>query len=631
MAISAGKARPAALLVFACVPLLVALVFGQEQANVQTKTVEQSEENKACLSCHDPKAEVGPAMHLEALAASPHRELDCTNCHSLFKADESHSEEARKSTPACADCHSEEADLWASSVHARPDKRPGDHPTCVRCHSYSDPHGIVPLVNLPKRDRIENCGTCHRSEEPMGRYGPSLDAVHSYELSFHGKAFLKFGELHTAVCTDCHGYHDVKHSTDPTSRTFRANLPKTCGQANCHPGAQMNFAASGANHMYLTINQKPILAGLEMFFKVLTFTVITLLSTGIILDLRRAIAAKEPPPTGRPVAILISLGFLTLVVAIVLGALGQASGLLATIVAFALAGLALYSHLQRRKKTHVEVEGRKFVRMDKSQRIQHGILVVSFSLLIITGLPIRFPENDLLTAFYNALGGMPVLRVVHRVAGVVLIISWLYHILDLMVRWKRNGFKASAMTMMPRKKDLEDVAGTIRYHLGISPEPPKYERYNFREKFEYLAVGWGTPIMIVTGLILWYPVYFSQFFPDTGIPIAYIAHSYEPVLSLLTIVTWHLYNTHFNPHHFPMNPVWLKGTLTEEEMRAEHPLELERILAAEGPQSQGTAMVEPEPPGTPPEAEQEADQKGGNDVEQGSKEPPTETPEPDLS
>ncbi len=88
-------------------------------------------------------------------------------------------------------------------------------------------------------------------------------------------------------------------------------------------------------------------------------------------------------------------------------------------------------------------------------------------------------------------------------------------------------------------------------------------------------------IMAGSGLILWFPVQVSKFLPGIIIQIAYVAHSDEAMLALLAIIIWHFYNVHFNPRIWPANKVWFQGTLTEEEMEHEHPLELEEIKAKE--------------------------------------------------
>ena len=57
------------------------------------------------------------------------------------------------------------------------------------------------------------------------------------------------------------------------------------------------------------------------------------------------------------------------------------------------------------------------------------------------------------------------------------------------------------------------------------------------------------------------------------------------MLATLAIIVWHFYFVIFNPEVYPMNLSWLTGMMSEEEMEAEHPLELERLKKEEGKRS----------------------------------------------
>jgi cytochrome b subunit of formate dehydrogenase len=222
---------------------------------------------------------------------------------------------------------------------------------------------------------------------------------------------------------------------------------------------------------------------------------------------------------------------------------------------------------------------RHFLRFSLFQRLQHIALFVSFILLSLTGLPLRFPEVGWLGAVYGIFGGLQAARLVHRVSAVVMIVVGLVHVgylLALLVRHRGRVF--DAWPMIPNGKDACDWWHTTRYYLGLSPELPPYDRFSFREKFDYFAVFWGLPVMMFSGLVLWFPVWFGNRLPDLAIGIAYIMHSDEAILAIAAIVVWHFYNVHYNPAKFPMNRVWLTGTLSEEEIRKEHPLEYERLL-----------------------------------------------------
>jgi cytochrome b subunit of formate dehydrogenase len=222
---------------------------------------------------------------------------------------------------------------------------------------------------------------------------------------------------------------------------------------------------------------------------------------------------------------------------------------------------------------------RHFLRFSLFQRLQHMALFVSFLLLTITGLPLRFPEVGWLGTVYRLVGGLQTARLIHRVSAVVMILVGLVHLgylLALLVRHRGRVFEA--WPMIPNAKDASDWWQTSRYYFGLRPDLPPYDRFSFREKFDYFAVFWGLPVMMFSGLVLWFPVWFGNLLPDLAIGIAYIAHSDEAILAIAAIVVWHFYNVHYNPAKFPMNKVWWTGTLSEEEIRKEHPLEYERLV-----------------------------------------------------
>jgi formate dehydrogenase subunit gamma len=222
---------------------------------------------------------------------------------------------------------------------------------------------------------------------------------------------------------------------------------------------------------------------------------------------------------------------------------------------------------------------RSFERLSFNQRLQHWLMIGSFSLLAITGLPMRFPDVAWLGAVYSVIGGIGVARVVHRIAAVVMIIDGIIHLVYILRLLPKHGYKLrEAWPMIPNMKDARDWWETSKYYFGLQKELPRYDRFNFREKFDYFAVFWGLPVMMISGLVLWFPVFFGNMLPDLTIGMAYIAHSDEALLAISAIVVWHFYNVHYNPDKFPMSRVWLDGKISESEIRHEHPLEYERIM-----------------------------------------------------
>ncbi|MBP7998823.1 MAG: cytochrome b/b6 domain-containing protein [Chloroflexi bacterium] len=209
-------------------------------------------------------------------------------------------------------------------------------------------------------------------------------------------------------------------------------------------------------------------------------------------------------------------------------------------------------------------------------RIEHFILMTSFTILGITGLAQKYAAIAVGEWMINVMGGIEQTRLIHRVAAVILVFGSVYHLLTSAYRF---FVKHEWMQMIPDKKDLQDMLDTIRYNLGWSESHPKMRKFNFGEKFEYWAVIWGTLVMAITGFIMWNPIAFSSVFPGQLIPAAKAAHGGEALLAVLAIILWHMYNVHIK--HF--NPSMFTGNLPRHQMEEEHALELERLEAGERP------------------------------------------------
>jgi cytochrome b subunit of formate dehydrogenase len=113
---------------------------------------------------------------------------------------------------------------------------------------------------------------------------------------------------------------------------------------------------------------------------------------------------------------------------------------------------------------------------------------------------------------------------------------------------------------LPRHSDLHVLAATLNYGLGRAPAMPKrLTRFTYAEKIEYWAVIWGTVIMAVTGLVLWFPVIATQILPRWTIDVALTIHYYEAILACLAILVWHFYHVFFDPAIYPINWAFWDG------------------------------------------------------------------------
>ena len=237
-----------------------------------------------------------------------------------------------------------------------------------------------------------------------------------------------------------------------------------------------------------------------------------------------------------------------------------------------------------------------FLRMNLAERIQHFLLIATFYILIITGLPVFFYDIKFLKPLFSLEQSFYIRGIIHRIAAVVMILNLVWHIhYTVFTKRGRDNFKE----MIPKFKDFRDAFEIFWHHLGLTrflyrkgifknffakrpywlfENSPQFGRYNFIEKFEYGAVGWGSFVMIVSGFFMWNVELSLSLFPLWVHDIFVIAHGYEALLGLLAVIIWHMYNVHFNPDAFPMSKIWLNGKITGKELRMLHPLEYQKIL-----------------------------------------------------
>jgi cytochrome b subunit of formate dehydrogenase len=244
------------------------------------------------------------------------------------------------------------------------------------------------------------------------------------------------------------------------------------------------------------------------------------------------------------------------------------------------------------ERRHVLQEPEWIIRFGLSQRVQHAVLLAGFVVLVITGLPQKYTDWPLATWTINQLGGIDNARFIHRSAAVALVLASIYHILEIGF-WALRG--RLRPTMVPNLKDVVDAMTTLRYSLGLAPAPPKFDRYEYRQKFEYWGVVFGTVVIICTGLILWFPIAFTKLFPGEMVAAAREAHGGEATLALLTIVVWHLYSVLLSPGQFPGDFSIFTGRISKERMEEEHPLEYARLQGKGGKRESEPAAAGPPP------------------------------------
>lgn len=204
-------------------------------------------------------------------------------------------------------------------------------------------------------------------------------------------------------------------------------------------------------------------------------------------------------------------------------------------------------------------------------RLQHGILLSSVALAVVTGLPMKYPDPWLSRAIVALLGGVEMRALLHHIAGWVMMLLGLFHLVYYTVADRKTPLLKKAIMLGP--KDISDFVHHQRYNLGKAPDLPKMGRYTWFEKFDYVGVLWGIGVMGVTGMLMLYMDIALKVMPLSWLQVLWAAHSEEAMLATLFLFVIHMYNTHFSPERFPMSLAWLTGTISREDQQKYHPLE----------------------------------------------------------
>jgi cytochrome b subunit of formate dehydrogenase len=219
------------------------------------------------------------------------------------------------------------------------------------------------------------------------------------------------------------------------------------------------------------------------------------------------------------------------------------------------------------------------VRFSRGQRLEHLAVMVLFLALVLTGFPQKFPQAPWAQALVDSMGGLSSARYLHRAAGLAFAVLAMGHLLNASLRLM---LRRQALTLVPGRKDFRDVVDNLRYYLGAAEAPPLFDRFDYREKFEYWGMAMGAVVMTFTGLVLYFPLRITQLLPGEVIPVAKVTHSNEGLLAFLVVIVWHIYNVHLAPEVFPFNTAIFTGRITVEQLRHHHPLEHARLFGAAG-------------------------------------------------
>lgn len=441
----------------------------------------------------------------------------CTDCHGTHHLQAAgiatSSINKQNLATTCGQCHQQVAAQYNNSVHAHALAHGiSDSPSCTNCHNE---HLIFPVNDPRSAVNHENQAsrTCARCHED-----PAMAARYGLPrdvVQSYRDSYhgwaIRRGGKTVAVCVDCHNSHEIGAKADPTSSIHHANVVLTC--ARCHPNANATFAASYTH----------------------------------------ASAHSQ-----RGIPDLIRQCYLWLI-ALVLG------------------GMILHNQviiMLHRVKEHFRHHQRQpaVLRMNSNEIVQHLILALTFTILGITGFALRFPEVWWVRVLTYLGMSEPIRAEIHRFNAGTMLLASLYH-LGYLLLTARGRMQFCAM--LPRWSDLSEARANLAYYLGWRQERVVFARYDYTQKLEYWALIWGTLVMSVTGLVLWFPALATNHLPAWAIRVSEMIHFYEAILAVGAIIIWHLFFVIFLPRTYPMSWIWITGRMEREEWLHHHGREAE--------------------------------------------------------
>ncbi len=508
-----------------------------------------------CNFCHSAERHAkddlahGELMLIDAEGA----ETNCTQCHIYhWNVPGRDSATLKIERTDCVNCHGLENREYRKSTHGIAHAQGVvEAPYCTDCHGERDVSKIED--QFTPTGIIELCSRCHADRDTMLKFQINPYVVAGYKDTYHGKLFETGTDLQFAVCTNCHGSHSVLGHDDPESSVHRSHIVETCKA--CHPRATDRFVS------YLVHPQRPSTEEL---------------AAGAARGRQEAAAnglAPQPPDVpgaAQPNGSWSLLNNLALK--------GMTLLLVGVLTVF---GLHTLLWFQRGIRRRYRPRGRHFRRFTGFQRFLHVLVNISFLVLAFTGLPQSYAHTDLAKWLFRNVMSLPAAQQLHYLAAAVMGLYFGLHLITLAVGFKRRGWRAmltGADTMWFRKKDLTDLIAHVKWFLGKG-EQPRFDRWTYWEKFDYMAVFWGVFIIGFSGLIRWKEEFFGGLLGGGVISLADTIHKEEALLATAFIFIVHFFNTHLRAEKFPMDVSIYTGRISEEEFRKERPVQWQRAQA----------------------------------------------------
>lgn len=210
--------------------------------------------------------------------------------------------------------------------------------------------------------------------------------------------------------------------------------------------------------------------------------------------------------------------------------------------------------------------------------IQHFLIFLTFIVLAATGLPLHFSDLWWSSYITSLFGGTDAARLIHRIAAITMVLTSIYHLGTViggsLYKILKKQFDIKR-TQIPIKKDLDDLVHDIKYFLGREQYRPKMGKFMYKQKLHYLAILWGSFVLIAAGSTLLYPETMAKLWPNPAFfqDLARLMHADEAIMALTVVVFWHWSNVHLVPGRFPLQWSFITGKITREHQIEEHFLE----------------------------------------------------------
>ena len=396
------------------------------------------------------------------------------------------------------------------------------------------------MVAFRKEFHTETCQKCHADREMMGRNNVFLIATQTYYQSYHGKVESLGYPTLVAGCADCHGFHNILPPDNPKSLISDARLVETCGK--CHTRANGNFVQWVAHASHHDPKRNPVFYWTFVLMTALLVWVFGIFWLHSVLWWRKAFWERREL---------------------------RAKGIFFP------------------QEVKLEEAGHIYRRFSAFDIFLHFTMMITFIGLVLTGLPLKFSQAPWAAGLMHFLGGARAAGLIHRTCAAITFgyfgaafISIIYFLFFKKLRGNPNPLRRlfGPDSLCPRWKDILDIIGMIQWFFNRGPKP-KFDRWTYWEKFDFLAVFWGMFAIGLSGLMLWLPEWFTLLLPGWVLNIATIVHSDEALLASGFIFTVHFFNTHLRPSKFPIDTVIFTGKFPKYELVEERPEQYRRLLA----------------------------------------------------